>query len=966
MSDPSQPTEDGLDDLSLGQRAGIGRMEAALFGREAEEIQVGRFTVREVVGRGAFGVVYAATDPKLSRDAAVKVLSASDAKAQDQLLREARLMATVTHPNVATVYEVGTFEHEGQTKVFVAMEFVVGVTLRTVVREEQRNRSAVLELLVQAGRGLAAAHEAGVVHRDFKPDNVLVGDDGRVRVVDFGLASSDPDAESDAGGVEDAGDLPVNVATRTRGIAGTPAYMAPERFQGKSGTIQSDQFSFCVTAYEALYGQRPFEGGTLMALAANVSAGRLVEPSPNSKVSPRLRRILVRGLEPDPSDRYPSMDELLADLERETQRWSLRRQILVVGGVAAALGVAAGAMLRGQSLAPLPPCQVELGALDSFWTATRQGTLSDAFESADPSLGGQTWSRTASRVDTYAERWRSGATASCERRSDTEDARHLRALEAACLQRARARLEALLGEFEVADGDLVAGAVRAVRALPDPARCLDSAALLAAEPEEADRDAVAAIRGTLDQVSIDFTAGRYDAARTALDGAVADAEKLDFGPLVAETKTRLAQLDLKTGRYPSSRELARQAFDLAVSGPDPRPAIAATVLLAQAGVADPTHLEDGISWVKTGQSLLDRVDDAPRLNSSLAMARASLLITAADTDNATPALEEAVEALRVEDPDHPDLPVALGNWGTWLLRLGRPSEAIAKYQQALAAAEQSLGPNHPDVAQWLLGLGSASMTVGKLEEADGYLQRSLELHLSTVGDGHPNTIQTRMYLGVLAHNRRAFDDGIAHFDLALAAAEKNLGPKHPIVAEVCLRFADTLSLAERHDRAAAIARRAREIYEGMLPPEDPRLGPVYAAGMVTASRAGRTADAIAQGRRGLAVTEKSGDRDPLRVNVLHELGRILLDEGKRTEAISLLDRAAAALADGVEDPRRRALVQFDLARARWPQDPVVARGHAEEALRKLPPDAPAEERTEIQRWLRDHGPSPATVHTDDG
>ena len=964
MSDRSLPTEDGLDDLSLGHRAQIGRVEEALFGRPAEAIEIGRFTVREVVGRGAFGVVYAATDPELGRDAAVKVLSAGSPRAQDKLLREARLMATVTHPNVATVYEVGTFEHDGETRGFVAMEFVVGATLRTVLHRTDLNPAAVLDLLVQAGRGLAAAHKAGVVHRDFKPDNALVGDDGRVRVVDFGLASSDPHAEPTGAAAEDSDELPVDVATRTRGLAGTPAYMAPELFDGEPGTAHSDQFSFCVTAYEALYGQRPFEGGTLMALTANVSAGRLAEAPRSSRVSPRLRRILVRGLERNPADRYPSMDDLLADLERETLKWSLRRRIVIVGGAAGVLGVLAGALLRDQSLTPVPPCLVDVDALDATWTADRKDTLADVFASEGGELGPQTWSRASSRLDTYVERWRSGATASCERRSDTEDATHLRALEAACLERAGARLEALLGELEAVDAELVAAAIRSVRALPDPARCLDSAALLAAEPEEGDRARVAEIREALDQASIDSTLGRYDTARASLDQAVAAADELDFGPLVAESKTRLAQLELKTGHYPNSRTLARQAFDRAVSGPDPELGVAATIVLAQAGVADPHLLEESLAWLKTGGSLLDRVDGAPRLRSGLAMARASLLITAADAD-ATDALEQAVATLRAEDPDHPDLAVALGNWGTWLLRRGQPSEAIAKYEHALAAAERSLGADHPDVAQWLLGLGSAAMTVGELDAADGYLQRSLALHRQTVGDGHPNTIRTRMYLGVLAHSRKVFADGVAQFELALAAADDSLGAEHPIVAEICLRFADTLSLVGDHDRAQEIAERARGIYEKMLPEDDPRLGPVYGVAMVTAVRAGRTTDAIVHGRRGLAVTTASGDVDPLRVNILHELGRILLDADQRSEGIELLDRAAAALADGIEDPRRRALVQLDLARARWPDDRDAARRHAAEARKRLPADAPAKERAEIDGWIREHAGSAATVQPDE-
>jgi len=958
-SPDAAPTQDALGELSLGQRAGIGRVEEALFGREAVPVHVGRFEVRTVVGRGAFGVVYAAADPELGREVALKVLSASEPAAQAKLQREARLMATVADPHVVTVYEVGTFEQGGETKVFVAMEFVVGMTLRAVMREPA-GEQPILELLLQAGRGLVAAHAAGVVHRDFKPDNVLVGNDGRVRVVDFGLASTDADGDPSPTGSEDEPFVPT--ATRTRGLAGTPVYMAPELFDGEAGTQASDQFSYCVTVYEALVGRRPFEGKSLAALATNVASGP-PDPPAGTGVEPRVQRVLERGLQPRPGDRYPSMTVLLAALEGAVPRRSALRIAVAVGGLAAAFGAAAGVLVRAPSLEPVPPCAVST-TLETVWTPKRRALISAGFVAADEALGRQAWTRASGRAQAFTERWVSAAAASCERTTGSQEAKHLRALEAQCLGRARVRLEDLLTSFETADAPVVAGAVRGVRALPDPHRCLDTASLLAAEPEEAKRARVAEAMVKLDRASSHDAAGRYEKARSILEAVVVDAEALDFGPLMVEAQTKQAQLDLKSGRYPSSHALAREAFNRAVSAPDHRAAIAATVILAQAGVADPRHLDEGLSWVETGRTLLERVDDAPRLRSSLAMARASLLITAVDTEHASGALEEAVQALRTEDSEHPELAAALGNWGTWLLRLGKPREAIAKYVQALRMAEQSLGPAHPEVAQWLLGLGSASITVGDFDAADDYLNRSLALHRRRMGEGHPNTIQTWMYLGVLAHNRRAFDEGLAHFERALESAEQHLGADHPLVAEVCLRFADTLSLTEDHARAQRVAQTARTIYEAMLPADDVRLGPVYAVGMVTAGRAGRTGDAIALGRRGLVVTDPGGDVDPLRVNLLHELGRILLEDGQRGEATMLLQRASAALAGGVDDLRRQSLVQFDLARARLPDAPDVARAHALEALALLPAAAPAPERDEIEAWLDDQAGGAATVEGD--
>ena len=372
-------------------------------------------------------------------------------------------------------------------------------------------------------------------------------------------------------------------------------------------------------------------------------------------------------------------------------------------------------------------------------------------------------------------------------------------------------------------------------------------------------------------------------------------------------------------------------------------------MLAQAGVADRHLVDEGLTWVKTGESLLARLGSDPHLEARLAMARASLAITKGEHETATAALQHAVSVLAEDDPE---LVKANGNWGTLLLQQGQPEEAVARYEQALAAAERTLGPDHPDTATWLLGLGSASMTLGDLDKAETYLRRSLRIHLDTVGEGHPNAIQTRMYQGVLSHNRTNFDEAIEHFQRALASAEEHLGETHPLVAEICLRFGDTLSLAGKHEEAKPIVTKAREIYEGMLPAGDPGLAPIYTTSLVAAARAGRLDEAIDFGRRGLELSQ--GDADPTTVNLLHETARALLQAGRTKEAVALLRRAAESLTARVHDPRRRALVEFELAMAIYPNNRTQGRTHAESALEVQPADVPAEEREQITRWLAEH------------
>ncbi|HLL25561.1 MAG TPA: serine/threonine-protein kinase, partial [Kofleriaceae bacterium] len=322
--------------------------------------KVGRFVVVGELGSGGMGVVYAAHDRELDRHVALKVMRGvlGDDEDRVRMLREGQAMARVSHPNVITVFEVGT--HGGI--VFLAQELLDAGTLGSWL-EQPRSEAEILDKFIAAGRGLAAAHAAGLVHRDFKPENVLLGKDGRVRVSDFGLAR--------ATGVLDGNQLETvrggrsvehshavspmtNNLTRTGAVMGTPMFMAPEQHEGRRADERSDQFAFCVALYHALYGAWPFDGKTSVALADNVINGVMKPPPKTAKVSPRLRKILLRGLSTKPEDRYPSMDAMLAEL---TARPGGTRKRLVVAGVL--LAAAAGAALFIATRRDTPAAVVE-------------------------------------------------------------------------------------------------------------------------------------------------------------------------------------------------------------------------------------------------------------------------------------------------------------------------------------------------------------------------------------------------------------------------------------------------------------------------------------------------------------------------------------------------------------------------------------------------------------------------------
>lgn len=306
---------------------------------EAVPERIGRYRVLEKLGEGGMGVVYVALDEDLDRKIALKVLRSDTGGEAKRLQREARAMAKLSHPNVVTVYEVSVIAGS----VCVAMELVVGKTLREWL-ESTRSLGEIGTVFAQAARGLMAAHEAGITHRDFKPDNVLVGDDGRVRVLDFGLAKT-----TDELGLEQAepfdperppetpADLDLERLTVTGALMGTPRYMAPEQFEARRADARTDQFSFCVALFEAVHGQRPFPGTDLPSIALAVMLGRVRSPPAGSAVPRSLDAAIMRGLSTDPDERHESLEPLVALLDRTggaKRRW----WPWVVGGIVVFVG----------------------------------------------------------------------------------------------------------------------------------------------------------------------------------------------------------------------------------------------------------------------------------------------------------------------------------------------------------------------------------------------------------------------------------------------------------------------------------------------------------------------------------------------------------------------------------------------------------------------------------------------------
>lgn len=362
--------------------------------------QIGRYRVLGTLGQGGVGVVYEGVDESLGRSVALKVLLDRAPDHTARFRREARAMSRLSHPNVAAVYEVQLADDAH----YIAMELVRGQTLRQWLAAAPRDCAEIIDVIQQAGAGLAAAHAAGLVHRDVKPDNVLVGDDGRVRLVDFGLAkhrsqiddSPALDPQVLARELADAG------ITRTGALMGTPSYMAPEAFYGDADA-HSDQFALCVMLYEALYGQRPFEGETAEQLLDATQNGRLRSWPQRADVPGALTRVLRRGLEAQGDRRYRSMPALLDAITvaargrtddrprhrtKGTRSWKWR-----VAGVATGFALAAMRALLGPASAPAEP----------------QSTVTDTAPVADPRAPALDDDRRADRRDSAEARQRAAS-----------------------------------------------------------------------------------------------------------------------------------------------------------------------------------------------------------------------------------------------------------------------------------------------------------------------------------------------------------------------------------------------------------------------------------------------------------------------------------------------------------------------------------------------------------------------------
>lgn len=431
--------------LSLGGQSVLARVRANLFDVEIEPVLIGPYQILERIGAGAMGTVFAAYDPELDRRVAVKVLRRDrfdDALAAERHVREGRALARLAHPNVVAVFGAG----DSAQGPYIAMELVDGATLATWLRTEVRSWESIVAVFIDAARGLQAAHDAGVIHRDFKPANVLVAADGRVCVADFGLARSfdarapNPDEPSDGdANATPSRALPPNM--QTLGAVGTPVYMSPEQQRCDPLTPASDQYGFCVSLHEALTGELPPEAGASTNLTTLGGTERSPPSGRGASAPRRILALIKRGLEPDTDARWPSMSALADALERALQRpRRLRRWSTVAALTSCSLGFAVWANLRSPEpeLEPPPACAGVEADGRALWTAEIEDELAQLATASG--LSDQAWAAIDSRLDHRVDAWSTVRRQVCEDRVALRVAAPLTEVRVGCLERSLARV----------------------------------------------------------------------------------------------------------------------------------------------------------------------------------------------------------------------------------------------------------------------------------------------------------------------------------------------------------------------------------------------------------------------------------------------------------------------------------------------------------------------------------------------
>lgn len=903
---------------------------------------LGRYQVVGFLGAGAMGEVYLANDPKLGRRVALKVLRVERGRdtpeLRARLVREAQAMARLSHPNVVAVYEVG--DEAGQ--VFVAMEFVDGESLRRWHPRAGGWRE-VLAAWLEAGRGLAAAHARGLVHRDFKPDNVLRGSDGRVRVTDFGLAADIDDSLVAAlgGAITDSGNVRL---TQTGALVGTPAYMAPEMLEQRGTGPASDQFAFCVALVEALTGRRPMDGQTLAELKA--ARGRGPDFAEAAGVPAQVWRALRRGLATEPQARWPAMEPLLDELSKALappRRWPL----------ALAAGVAVSAVVGGLVASKLqtPSCEVPADALAGVWDDAQRVRVQEGLAKVSAPFAKSASARIVQVLDARARRWKEARREACEAtwvaRTQSEQLLDLRMR---CLDRARDELGAVAALFTTADEATVTQASGVLASLQPLAWCADPRLLSSTvtPPTPAQLAPVTAVREALAR-SLPLIAAKPPAAVETLVTLDARAKETGYAPLSAEVLAHLAEAHLAASDAKKAEDAARLAITSADAVGDDVDRARALLTLIDAVGPEQARWAEGEAFARDARAVVQRLGNDSRLLALLELRVGKLHYTQSRYAEALPHYQRAL-ALREElfGKDDPQVAEVLQLLAICTGSLGKLDEAKALYERALRIREAALGPDHPDVAATLNTLGIDASDRGDYEAAQAYFERALAVRIKALGPEHSRVGHVLNNLAGVQLSLGAAPAALASIDRAIAVEGKSLGADHPSLAEPWQLKCEIEAALGHEQEATAACETALRITLAKRAPTHVRVGLVHLSwgeALLTLGKPGEALSHLKDVREPLSA--RVGPDDLYMVQLEAAEAEALYAVGRPRDAMPNVERALRALETSPSlNPELIARVLAVASHVTWVADRPRAEGLTARARQALE-GRPTQERRRV-------------------
>lgn len=747
---------------------------------------VGRFELVRKLGHGSMGEVWAARDSELEREVALKLIrlrpGAIGAEERLRLRREAQAMARLNHPNVVKIYELGTADDE---RLFCAMELVAGVTLREYLATPRPWRD-IVAIAAAIGHGLAEAHAAGLVHRDVKPENILIATDGSALLSDFGLARIADVEDGRAAGV-----APATLELTTAGsMIGTPLYMAPEQLAGGAADPRSDQFAYCVTVYEALFGERPFAADTLDALARAIERGA-PGPAHRRGVPVRVWRALQRGLAVDPAKRWPAMADLVAQLERA--RSASRRHRASAAGATVLAAAGAGAMAF--ALSAREPDAARDAPLVRAWNPIAAARLSAAFLAAGGPAASDHAAATASALDQYRADW------STQRRA-VRPGGVLAAKQLGCFDRLAIPFVRLVALFMQPTRRDVEDAASMVFRLEAPESCHHLDRVAAHSPESS-------TWSDLTELELLQISGRNTEALAAATALVRTAEAAPNPMLLARARYNLAEAQTHTGDPQGAAETMRRAVQEAAAAQDHYLVARAWLRVFRITALDLDRAREADAMLPTVRAAIAQAGgDAAQL-AELEEALGILAYAQGDLSRARAQLEAArAQRIAAHGPDHPLLAGVENSLAAVLIQLGAYDDAIAHLDHAAAICRARYGARHPFMATIEGNRATIAHKRRDWRASERHARTALAIQLEAYSPKSVDTAALYDFVARALREQRRFDEARAQLELARAAYERALPEDH--ISRIMLEL-DFAQIDADAGRSAAAAQAARQV-----------------------------------------------------------------------------------------------------------------------------------------------------------